>query len=201
MQKQVIHSKMKTSQNDVVLMQQHDPVYTIGRGGSMDNVKFDVHESLLLRVDRGGEVTYHGPGQLVVYPILDLRYYKKDLHWYLRRVEQVVIDTLKDVGVSSHRIDGLTGVWSEGCKIAAVGTHASKWITMHGFAINVHTDLAAFEKIVPCGIRDRKVGSIHEQIPDIHMSQVQSACITALGNVFNMDIQVLENCYPDKRLL
>lgn len=198
--------------HDVVLMLQHPSVYTLGRGATMDNVKFDVNKDdcKLLRVDRGGEVTYHGPGQLVVYPILDLNYYNKDLHWYLRQVEQVVIDTLAEVGIRGERLESLTGVWvddqssADGSihserdmkKIAAVGTHASKWITMHGFAINVTTDLKAFDRIIPCGIDDRAVTSIECFLPGITLSQVEAATLTSMTSIFNVDMTVKDSATP-----
>jgi len=108
----------------------------------------------VFRTERGGEVTYHGPGQLVAYPILNLVHHKKDLRWYLQSLEDVVINTCATFGVVAERREGLTGVWASGAKIAAIGIAASRWITLHGFALNVCTDLSAFEKIVPCGLTD-----------------------------------------------
>lgn len=198
--------------HDVVLLLQHPSVYTLGRGATMENVKFDpaVDDLKLIRVDRGGEVTYHGPGQLVVYPILDLTHHKKDLHWYLRQVEEVVIQTLAKFDIKGERVEGLTGVWveepssSSGSqaqvqggdseyerdmrKITAVGTHASKWITMHGFAVNVTTDLTAFGRIIPCGIDDRAVTSIERYRPDASLQVVEDAAIQSLAEIFHLDI-------------
>ncbi|OWZ23734.1 Lipoyl(octanoyl) transferase [Phytophthora megakarya] len=195
---------------DVVLMLEHPSVYTLGRGGTMENVKFDPEQEhvKLVRVDRGGEVTYHGPGQVVVYPILDLTQHKKDLHWYLRQVEEVVIRTLAKFGIQGERVDGLTGVWveepastEEQCKgnheqemrkICAVGTHASRWVTMHGFALNVKTDLRGFDRIVPCGIDDRAVTSIERIRPDATVKDVQDAAIEAISEVFHLDMEDVE---------
>lgn len=190
--------------HDAVLLLQHPAVYTLGRGATLDNVKFDPQEQRLklIRVDRGGEVTYHGPGQLVVYPILDLAHHKKDLHWYLRQVEEVVIRTLAAFDIKGERVDGLTGVWVEEPgqaptaggyerdmrKITAVGTHASKWITMHGFAVNVATDLSAFDRIVPCGIDDRAVTSVERYRPATTIKDVEDAAIKALAEIFHLDI-------------
>lgn len=213
-QKQLIKQRIAASRDgqstdhDVVLLLQHPSVYTLGRGATMDNVKFDpaTEHLKLIRVDRGGEVTYHGPGQLVVYPILDLTQHKKDLHWYLRQVEEVVIRTLANFDIEAERVDGLTGVWveepgsepqqlSDGGydrdmrKITAVGTHASKWITMHGFALNVTTDLSAFDRIVPCGIDDRTVTSIERYRPGTSIEAVEDAAIQSLSEIFHLDIE------------
>ncbi|RHY23139.1 hypothetical protein DYB25_007168 [Aphanomyces astaci] len=180
------------------LMLEHPRVYTLGRGASMANVKFDPSEPSdfeLIKVDRGGEVTYHGPGQLVVYPILNLSQapFKKDLHWYLRQVEEVVIQTLGHFDIPGERVDGLTGVWVPDArhafpksKIAAVGTHASKWVTMHGFALNVSTDLSDFDRIVPCGLHDKAVSSIQHFHPTVTMEDVQDAVVASLTNVFEL---------------
>ncbi len=191
---------------DVVMLLQHKSVYTLGRGASMDNVKQKLKDdniettSSLIRVDRGGEVTYHGPGQLVVYPILNLRYHTKDLHWYLRQVEQVVIETLASFQVLGERIPGLTGVWVDGKKIAAVGTHASKWVTMHGFALNVQVDLRAFDEIVPCGIEDRQVMNLQQIRPDVSIEQVEEAALEAFKTVFSLKLctnTMLDRCYDN----
>ena len=115
----------------------------------------------LFRTERGGEVTYHGPGQLVMYPILNLRRFRTDLHWFLRSLEEVIIRALNEVsGLQGEREDGLTGVWVDGKKVAAIGVRATRWISYHGLALNVTTDLMPFENIVPCGIADRHVGSV-----------------------------------------
>ncbi|KAJ0398401.1 hypothetical protein ATCC90586_000692 [Pythium insidiosum] len=188
--------------HDVVLVLEHPSVYTLGRGATMDNVKFDpaVDDLKLIRVDRGGEVTYHGPGQVVVYPILDLSFHKKDLHWYLRQVEEVVIRTLAHFEIEGRRVDGLTGVWvdegGELKKIAAVGTHATRWITMHGFALNSTTDLRAFDRIIPCGIDDRAVTSIERLRPGVTMAQVEHAAIEAVRDVFQVDMSTIESATP-----
>ncbi|KAF4322434.1 hypothetical protein BBO99_00002494 [Phytophthora kernoviae] len=221
-QKQLIQQRVlalrsgQSVEKDVVLVLEHPSVYTLGRGGTMDNVKFDPEKDdiKLVRVDRGGEVTYHGPGQVVVYPILDLTQHKKDLHWYLRQVEEVVIRTLGKLGIQGERVDGLTGVWveeksrsgdEEHCKgnyerdmrkICAVGTHASRWITMHGFALNATTDLSGFDRIVPCGIDDRAVTSIERLCPDVTIKDVQDAAIEAIGEVLHLDMEDVEAKTP-----
>ncbi|CAN8229864.1 unnamed protein product [Cochlearia groenlandica] len=149
--------------SDTVILLQHSPVYTMGTNSTEDYLNFDIKDSPfdVYRTERGGEVTYHGPGQLVMYPILNLRNHEMDLHWYLRTLEEVVIRVLSSsFSIKASRIDGLTGVWVGNQKVAALGIRVSKWITYHGLALNVTTDLTPFDSIVPCGIRDRKVGSV-----------------------------------------
>lgn len=148
---------------DTLIILQHPPVYTLGTRSTEANLKFDANDPPfeLHRTERGGEVTYHGPGQLVMYPILNLRHHKMDLHWYLRTLEEVVIGALyKACGIRAHRIDGLTGVWVDNQKVAAIGVRVSRWITYHGLALNVTTDLVPFSNIIPCGISDYSVTSV-----------------------------------------
>jgi len=142
---------------DQLLLLEHPHVITLGRNGHMENLL--ASDDILERAgisfyptDRGGDVTYHGPGQLVGYPILDLREWKRDVGAYVRAVEQCIIDTLGDYGIEAGRIPKLTGVWVDGRKIAAIGVHLSRWVTSHGFALNVNTDLSYFQYIVPCGL-------------------------------------------------
>ena len=148
--------------HDVLLLLEHPPVVTLGRNS---------HAAHLLRpagievfnVERGGDVTYHGPGQLVGYPILDLSAYRKDLHWYLRTLEQALIEALGLLDIAAERNPGLTGVWTRGRKIASIGIHVKQWVTWHGFALNVTTDLSDFERIVPCGIPDVVMTSVEKE--------------------------------------
>eukprot|EP00891_Asterochloris_glomerata_P001383 jgi/Astpho2/1383/gw1.00025.156.1_t len=149
----------------VLLLLQHPSVYTLaGAGSSQDHLKFDLAHPPhpLHRTERGGEVTYHGPGQLVAYPLLDLHQHVPDLHWYLRSLEEVLIRALARCGLHGERVEGLTGVWCEGRKVAAIGVRARRWITYHGFALNVDLDLSPFAHIVPCGISNRQVTSVLE---------------------------------------
>lgn len=173
---------------DALILLEHWPVYTLGQGADLRFVKFDIHESAIEvhRVERGGEVTYHCPGQLVGYPILNLRFHRQDLHWYLRQLEEVVIQTLGFYGLEGERIPGLTGVWVDGYKVAAIGVKVSRWITMHGFAINVCPDLSGFRLIVPCGIADKPVGSLQQFLPDISVERVQRDLISVFAKVFNV---------------
>ncbi|KAJ7958081.1 Plastidial lipoyltransferase 2 [Quillaja saponaria] len=148
---------------DTLIILQHQPVYTLGTGSSIENLNFSMEDAPfdIYRTERGGEVTYHGPGQIVMYPIINLRNHRMDLHWYFRGLEEVVIRVLSSTfSIKASRLDGLTGVWVGDQKLAAIGIRVSNWITYHGLALNVTTDLTPFQWIVPCGIRDRGVGSI-----------------------------------------
>jgi lipoyl(octanoyl) transferase len=148
--------------HDVLLLLEHPPVVTLGRNSHAAHV---LHSSGVdvFEVERGGDVTYHGPGQLVGYPILDLGGYKKDLHWYLRTLEQALIEALAALAIPAERNPGYTGVWTRGRKIASIGIHVKQWVTWHGFALNVTTDLADFERIVPCGIPDVVMTSVEKE--------------------------------------
>jgi len=176
--------------DDVLILLEHPPVYTLGQGASSEFIKFDVDKTTfnVHRVERGGEVTYHCPGQLVGYPILNLQYYSKDLHWYLRQLEEVLIRVLAVYGLKGDRYPGLTGVWLEGRKVAAIGIKVSRWITMHGFALNVSPDLTGFEQIVPCGISDKPVGSLAQWIPEINIDEVRFKVALAFASVFGVDL-------------
>ena len=176
--------------DDVLILLEHPPVYTLGTGSTLDFLKFDPQaaEFEVHRIERGGEVTYHCPDQLVGYPIMNLRYYKQDLHWYLRQLEAVVIDTLANYGLKAYRIPELTGVWLEGKKVAAIGIKVRRWITMHGFAINVCPDMRGFKRIVPCGISDRPVGSVAEFVPNITVERVRIDVAKAFAEVFNVEL-------------
>ena len=183
--------------DDLLLLLEHPSVYTLGQGASLEFLKFDPSEATtqLYRVERGGEVTYHCPGQLVGYPILNLRHYQQDLHWYLRQLEQVLIQVLGDLGLKGDRIPGMTGVWSEGRKVAAIGIKVSRWITMHGFALNVCPDLTGFESIVPCGIVDKPVGSLVQFLPGIRVEEVRQRVATHFAEVFDVELIEVNGSY------
>lgn len=150
---------------DTVLFLEHDPVYTIGRTRDRSSLRDSEERGLnVVEINRGGQATYHGPGQLVGYLILDLTQMGKDLHVFLRAIEQALIDGCKEVGIDADRRDGLTGVWIENRKIASIGVGVRKWVSMHGFAINVAKDLSGFEAIVPCGIADVEMTSVELEI-------------------------------------
>ncbi|MGK7951156.1 MAG: lipoyl(octanoyl) transferase LipB [Xenococcaceae cyanobacterium] len=178
---------------DVLILLEHPPVYTLGTGSALKFLKFDPTNTdwQLYRTERGGEVTYHCPGQLVGYPILNLRYYQQDLHWYLRQLEEVIIRVLANYGLTGHRLAGLTGVWLEGKKVAAIGIKVRRWITMHGFALNVCPDLTGFEQIVPCGIEDKPVGSLAQFIPHLTVEQVRKDISLAFAKVFQVSFTTI----------
>lgn len=154
--------------DDALILLEHDRVITLGRAAERSNITaslqflsergFEVHE-----VERGGDVTYHGPGQLVGYPIIDLNRHRRDLHWYLRSLEEALIRALDSFGVRGERVPGYTGVWVEDRKIASIGVHVTRWVTFHGFALNVTTDLSDFDVIVPCGIEAVRMTSIERE--------------------------------------
>ena len=141
----------------MLLLVEHEPVVTLGRSTRASSLPLAPAELerrgiAVAEVERGGDVTYHGPGQLVGYPILDLREHREDLHWYLRQLEEALIAALEELGIAANAEPGLTGVWTAGRKIASIGVHVKQWVTLHGFALNVSTDLCGFDLIVPCGI-------------------------------------------------
>jgi len=179
---------------DMLLLLEHPPVYTLGTGSDIKFIKFnlDKTDKEVYRIERGGEVTYHCPGQLVGYPILNLRYYRQDLHWYLRQLEEVILQTIAIYGLSGERIAGLTGVWVEGYKIAAIGIKVSHWITYHGFAINVCPDLSGFAEIIPCGIANKPVGSLRQFLPNISLMQVQQDLSRVFASVFGVELFSLD---------
>ncbi len=177
---------------DVLLLVEHPPVVTLGRA-STSATHLTAPAALLaargvevFEVERGGDVTFHGPGQLVGYPIIDLKRHRQDLHWYLRQIEGALIDALATLGVSATRRAGLTGVWTATThrKIASIGVHARDWVTWHGFALNVTTDLSYFDLMVPCGIPDVEMTSIARELgaaPPGVADVVASAVATRFG--------------------
>jgi lipoate-protein ligase B len=154
---------------DVLLLVEHPPVVTLGRGTKAGNLTASpellaARGVELFEVDRGGDVTFHGPGQLVGYPIIDLKRHKQDLHWYLRQVEAALIRSLAPFGITGERSAGQTGVWTTGRKIGSIGVHAREWVTWHGFALNVTTDLSYFDLMVPCGIAEVEMTSVAKEL-------------------------------------
>ena len=173
---------------DAVLLLEHEPCYTLGRGASEAFLRFDpaAPPLPLHRIDRGGEVTHHAPGQLVLYPVLNLQRHGADLHLYLRQLEQVVIDLLAGLDLHGERIDGLTGVWLEGCKVAAIGVGARRWISQHGLALNVDGNLAGFAAVVPCGLGDRGVGRRVDWLPGLNSQQLRRPLLEAFASRFGL---------------
>ena len=173
---------------DAVLLLEHEPCYTLGRGASEAFLRFDpaAPPLPLHRIDRGGGVAHHAPGQLVLYPVLNLQRHGADLHLYLRQLEQVVIDVLAGLDLQGERIDGLTGVWLEGRKLAAIGVGARRWISQHGLALNVDCDLAGFAAVVPCGLADRPVGRLVDWRPQLNAQQLRRPLLDAFASRFGL---------------
>ncbi|KOF03899.1 octanoyltransferase [Roseivirga seohaensis subsp. aquiponti] len=194
-------AELQTITDNYLILCEHPHVYTLGKSGSMENLLLDEHGlekhfAKFYRINRGGDITYHGPGQLVVYPIIDLENFFTDIHKYLRYLEEAVILTLREYGLNTGRIDGLTGVWvdfEKGAqnprKICAMGVKTSRWVTMHGLALNVNTDLSYFNHIVPCGIDDKEVTSLNKELGHIvNMADIQQKLIHHIAEVFQMEI-------------
>ncbi|GAA4378502.1 lipoyl(octanoyl) transferase LipB [Hymenobacter koreensis] len=184
-----------------LLLCEHPPVYTLGKSGKPEHLLLNetglaAHGATFHRINRGGDITFHGPGQLVGYPILDLENFKPDIHWYLRTLEEAVILTLADYGLSAGRIAGLTGVWFDyeaGApnprKICAMGVKCSRWVTMHGFALNINTDLSYFGHIVPCGITDKAVTSLAQELGHpVPMREVEDRFLPHLAELMGAEI-------------
>lgn len=181
---------------------QHPHVYTLGKSGKPDHLLLqesglEEKHAKYYKINRGGDITYHGPGQLVGYPILDLDNFFTDIHRYMRTLEEGIILTLANYGIEAGRIEGLTGVWLDYVeqknprKICALGVKASRWITMHGFALNVNTDLSYFGNIIPCGIQDKAVTSMSAELGyDIDMDEVSNQLKNHLAALFQMELQV-----------
>ncbi|WOK06628.1 lipoyl(octanoyl) transferase LipB [Imperialibacter roseus] len=183
-----------------LLFCQHPHVFTLGKSGKQENLLVDDDElkeigATYYKINRGGDITYHGPGQLVVYPIIDLDNFFTDIHKYLRLLEEAVIMTLSEYGVQAGRIDGLTGVWldfeeqKDPRKICALGVKSSRWVTMHGLAFNVNTNLEYFKHIVPCGIDDKAVTSLQQELElEVSMEEVQQRLLKNIASLFEMNL-------------
>jgi lipoyl(octanoyl) transferase len=186
-----------------ILFCEHPHVYTLGKSGKQENLLLDEagledKEARYYKINRGGDITYHGPGQLVCYPILDLDNFFEDIHKYLRFLEEAVIKTLAEYQVSAGRIDGLTGVWIDydnpaagnPRKICAMGVRSSRWVTMHGLALNVNTNLEYFKNIIPCGIDDKAVTSIEKEVGQtVDIKEVQGKLLNHISNLFEMEVK------------
>jgi lipoate-protein ligase B len=186
--------------HDLLILVEHPPVITLGRATRSGNLL--ATEQLLaargvelFEVERGGDVTFHGPGQLVGYPIVDLTGHRQDLHWYLRQVEEVMIRAVAPFGLVAERIAGKTGIWTRGRKLASIGVHARQWVTWHGFALNVTTDLSYFDLMVPCGIPDVRMTSVEQELVEqgdgacfapspALAEEVRGATVRAFGDLF-----------------
>jgi lipoyl(octanoyl) transferase len=193
-QQDLVARRKRSEIPDQLIMVEHPHVITMGRNGHQENVL--AGEELLKRAgvafeltDRGGDVTYHGPGQIVGYPILDLREWKRDVVAYVRGLEQAIIDGLAQFAIVGGRLEGATGVWVDGAKVAAIGVHISRWITSHGFALNLDTDLSYFRYIVPCGLT-KPVTSMRALGSNATRAEVIAALSASFGRHFEVDIHV-----------
>ena len=180
LQKKLQSQRISGQIDDQLLLVEHFPVYTLGKNTPREHLLTKESDNIsIIQTDRGGDITFHGPGQLVGYPILDLNQYKRSITWYMRELEQLIIDVLKEYDINAERKKGLTGVWVKGKKIAALGVRISKWVTMHGFSLNINPDLKYYQGIIPCGIKDYGVTSMADllgnDVPD--MSEIKDTLV------------------------
>ena len=179
---------------DTLLLLEHPHVYTLGRNAKKENLLISAEQlaargAQVFEIDRGGDVTYHGPGQLVGYPVLDLAKHRRDIAWYMRCLEEVLIEVAREYGLEAGRLAGAPGVWVGNDKLAAMGVHISRWVTSHGFAFNVNTDLRYFDWIVPCGLRDKGVTSLQKLLGrPVEMEEVAGRVVGHFGRVFEVEM-------------
>lgn len=191
-QKTIVKQIQNKEESDTLIICQHPTVITIGKNGSAENLLksddfFEKKNIEIIYNNRGGDVTLHNPGQLVAYPIFDLNNYKPDLHWFLRELEEIVINICKEYDIDTGRFEGYTGVWIEvKRKICAMGLHCSRWVTSHGLALNVNNDISEFDYIVPCGIKEKNVTSISKEVgTDVDFNQVIDVLIDKFRGSFS----------------
>ena len=187
LQKKLHELRKNNNIPDVVLLLEHDHVYTFGKNANTDFLLDSHLDADIVQTDRGGQVTYHGPGQLVGYPIISLNGYKKSITWFMHSLEQVIINTLKHFDIDSTRKDSLPGVWVEDEKICAMGVRIAQWVTMHGFALNIKPDMRYFDGMIPCGILDHGVTSIYDQLhPMVDNNKIINYLIQEFYKVFTV---------------
>ena len=183
---------------DTLLLLEHPHVYTLGRNAKRENLLISEERLAALGVqlyetDRGGDITYHGPGQLVGYPIFDLTQHRRDIGWFMRALEEVFIGVAREFGIEAGRLAGAPGVWVGNEKLVAMGVHISRWVTSHGFAFNINTDLRYFDHIVPCGLRDKGVTSLARLLGrPVEMQLVIEKAVEHFAAVFGMTMEVEE---------
>jgi lipoyl(octanoyl) transferase len=179
---------------DTLLLLEHPHVYTLGRNAKRENLLISAEQlsaqgAQVFEIDRGGDVTYHGPGQLVGYPIMDLGQHRRDIAWYMRCLEEVFIAVAGEYGIQAGRLTGAPGVWVGNDKLVAMGVHISRWVTSHGFAFNVNTELRYYDWIVPCGLRDRGVTSLEKLLGHrVAMEEVAERVVRQFGRVFELEM-------------
>ena len=186
LQKELVKKRQYGQIKDTLILAEHEPVYTLGKNANENHIlQNSPRDVKTYQIERGGDVTFHGPGQLVGYPIMDLHNYNKSISCYMRSLEQLIIDTLAKFRVTAERKDGLTGVWVGDEKIAALGVRVTRWITMHGFALNVSPDLTYYSGIIPCGIFEYGVTSMAKQLTDqVAVDSVKQVLIEKFMNQF-----------------
>ena len=186
LQKKMQIKRMAGEIDDLLILVEHDPVYTLGKNADVNHLLQSRDRTIeVFNVERGGDITFHGPGQLVGYPIIDLANYKKSVSWYMHSLEQLTIEVLSEFEISAKRVKGLTGVWVGDKKIAAQGVRLTRWVTMHGFSINVNTDLSYYNGIIPCGIFDRGVTSMEELLGSTQrMEKIRTLVIDKFNQIF-----------------
>ena len=186
LQKELVKKRQNGQIKDTLILAEHEPVYTLGKNANENHIlQNSPRDVKTYQIERGGDVTFHGPGQLVGYPIMDLHNYNKSISCYMRSLEQLIIDTLAEFRVTAERKDGLTGVWVGDEKIAALGVRVTRWITMHGFALNVSPDLTYYSGIIPCGIFEYGVTSMAKQLTDkVAVDLVKQVLIEKFMNQF-----------------
>ncbi len=201
LQTEINNSKQKNKIRDIILTTEHEHVYTLGKSGDKNHLLLNDNELInkkisYYEIDRGGDLTYHGPGQLVVYPIFDLNNYYKDIHRYLRDLEEVIILTLSEFGIDSYKDEDYTGVWVGDSKICAIGVKVSRWITMHGLAFNINSNLDFFNHIIPCGIFHRSVTSLKTLAgKEFEMRNVIEKVLKNFEKVFDIKIENIDTAY------
>jgi lipoyl(octanoyl) transferase len=194
LQKILLNAVVQHRDKHYLIFTEHKPVITLGKTANLKNLLYDAEylkskDIQLFQIDRGGDITFHGPGQLVGYPILNLTNFKKDIHWYLRSLEEVVIQTLIFLNIPAERMNGLTGVWVNNRKICAIGIKTSHWVTMHGFALNINLPLDYFKYIIPCGLNDKGVTSIAKEIHnDIPVETVSTLLLKNFSKIFTVKL-------------
>ena len=194
LQKELVEKRRNGQINDTLILVEHEPVYTLGKNADENHIlQHSPQDVKPYHIERGGDVTFHGPGQLVGYPILDLHNYKKSISWYMRSLEQLIIDTLAEYGITAERKVGLTGVWVGDEKIAALGVRVTRWVTMHGFALNVTPDLIYYSSIIPCGIFEYGVTSMAKLVTnEITVNSVKRVLTKMFMNQFQNIEPVVE---------
>lgn len=194
LQKTLFNEVTERRDKNYLIITEHYPVITIGKSGTISNLLVNPDSLIskgidIIQTDRGGDITFHGPGQIIGYPILNLLKFRQDIYWYLRQLEQVIINTLEIFEIEAKRQDGLTGIWINDRKICAIGVKITRWVTMHGFALNVTTNLDYFKYIIPCGISDKGVTSISEIVGNIiDIKDVTMNLIKNFAKQFNVEI-------------